>query len=115
MKKVYYLSTCNTCARILSELQLPEGFIYQDIKKEEITSEQLEEMQNLAGSYENLFSRNGMNYRLLGVYKMDLEEKDFRNYILKDYTFLKRPVIIIGDEIFIGNASRTVEDAKDAL
>jgi arsenate reductase len=115
MNKIYYLSTCSTCSRIISELKLPKDFIFQDIKTNKITPEQLEEMQNMAGSYENLFSRNAMKYRALGLGAKKLREKDYRNYILEDYTFLKRPVLIIGKEIFIGNAPKTVAEAKEAL
>jgi arsenate reductase len=115
MNKIYYLSTCSTCARIISELKLPKDFIFQDIKTDKITPLQLEEMQNLAGSYENLFSRNAMKYRALGLGAKNLTEKDYRKYILEEYTFLKRPVIIIGKEIFIGNAPKVVEEARMAL
>src|ERR1017187_6522725 len=111
MNKIYYLSTCSTCQRIISELKLPDDFIFQDIKTNKITADQLEEMQNMAGSYENLFSRNAMKYRVLGLGEKKLTEKDYRKYILEEYTFLKRPVIIIGKEIFIGNAPKEIEEA----
>lgn len=115
MKKIYYLSTCTTCARILKELKPPAGFILQDIKNEPITSAQLEEMKNRAGSYEALFSRIALKYRSMGLNRMKLTEKEYRNYILEEYTFLKRPVIIHGKEIFIGNAPKTVAAAKTSM
>ena len=115
MNKIYYLSTCSTCQRIISELRLPKDFIFQDIKTDKITPQQLEDMQNIAGSYENLFSRNALKYRVLGLGEKNLGEKDYRKYILEEYTFLKRPVIIIGKEIFIGNAPKVIEEARKAL
>ena len=40
MNKIYYLSTCDTCKRIITELQLKEkGFVFQDIKTEKIAFE----------------------------------------------------------------------------
>ncbi|MFT5737724.1 MAG: arsenate reductase, partial [Maribacter sp.] len=39
MKKIYHLSTCSTCQRILKELQPLQGFTLQDIKTETITPE----------------------------------------------------------------------------
>ena len=42
-------------------------------------------------------------------------EKDFRKLLLEEYTFLKRPVVINGKEIFIGNAPKTVVAAKESL
>lgn len=115
MKKIYHLSTCTTNQRILKELKPGSDVILQDIKTEPITAKQLDEMKKLAGSYEALFSRVAMKYRSMGLNQMKLEEKDYRRYILEEYTFLKRPVTIVGDKIFIGNAAKTVEAAKKAL
>lgn len=114
MKKVYYLKTCNTCTRILKELDLSSEFVSQDIKSEEITVKQLEDMEKLAGSYEALFSRRAKLYKEMDLKNQNLTERDFKNYILQHYTFLKRPVIIINDKIFIGSSKKTVEAAKTA-
>ena len=107
-KKVYYLSTCTTCKRIMSELGIGEDFEQQNIKTEKITSEQLEEMHQLAGNYEALFSRVSRKYKELGLKEKTLNEDDYKKYILEEYTFLKRPVFIIGEEIFIGNSKKNV-------
>ena len=48
MKKIYYLSTCGTCQKIIDELNLTKkGFVFQDIKTEKITEKQLEEMKKM--------------------------------------------------------------------
>ncbi len=110
MKKVYHLSTCSTCVRILKETDLlKKGFQLQDIKTEKITAAQLDEMKNLAGTFEALFSRAALKYRSLGLNEKKLSEKDYRKYILEEYTFLKRPVVIYGDKIFIGNSKSNVD------
>ena len=69
----------------------------------------------MAGSYEALFSRVALKYRALGLDKKKLTEDDYKNYILEEYTFLKRPVIIIGSKIFVGNAKSNVAAAKAEL
>lgn len=112
MKKVYYLKTCNTCLRILKELDLSTNFVLQDIKTEEITVKQLEAMKQLAGSYEALFSKRSKLYKEMDLKNQDLGERDFKHYILEHYTFLSRPVIIVDDHIFIGNSKKTLEAAK---
>lgn len=112
MKKVYYLSTCSTCNRIIKEVHLTEGFEMQDIKHNKISPAQLDEMKKLAGSYENLFSRKAMKYRAMALHEKELSEADYRSLILEEYTFLKRPVVIIDDQIFIGNSKKTVEALK---
>ncbi|WP_047247083.1 arsenate reductase family protein [Maribacter thermophilus] len=115
MKKIYHLSTCNTCQRIIKELHPLQGFDLQDIKTQPITEEQLEEMRTLTDSYESLFSRRAMLFRQRGLNKKELNEKDYKNLILEHYTFLKRPVILFNDKIFIGNSKKVVEAAKEAI
>jgi arsenate reductase len=112
--KVYYLSTCNTCTRILTEIGT-NGLTLQDIKTDKITESQLEEMYKLAGSYDALFSKRAMKYRSMGLNEMELSEEDLKKYILEEYTFLKRPVAIINNEIFIGSAKKTVAELKAAV
>ena len=115
MKKIYYLSTCSTCNRIIKELNLNESFEYQDIKTNKITEAQLEQMAKMSGTYEGLFSRRAMKYKELGLGSKDLSENDIKNLILEEYTFLKRPVIIIYDAIFVGNAKKTIEAAAKLI
>jgi arsenate reductase (glutaredoxin) len=115
MKKVFYLKTCSTCNRILKELNLPSDFILQDIKTEEITVKQLDQMKSLAGSYEALFSKKSKLYKEMGLKNQTLEERDFKHYILEHYTFLSRPVVILNDTIFIGNSKQVVERAKKTI
>jgi arsenate reductase len=54
-------------------------------------------------------------YKEKDLKNQDLSEEDYKNYILEHYTFLKRPVIIVDDQIFIGNAAKTVAAAKEAI
>lgn len=116
INKIYYLSTCDTCKRIISELSLKEkGFIFQDIKTEKITSAQLEEMKKHTGSYESLFSRIARKYKELNLSSQNLSEADYKKYILEEYTFLKRPVIFIGNKMFVGNTKSVIAEAKAEL
>ena len=114
MKKIYFLKTCDTCTRILKSIHL-DGFILQEIKTEPITVTQLEEMVALSVSYESLFSRRAKKYKQMDLKNQELNESDYRQLILDEYTFLKRPVIIIDQEIFIGNSKKSVEALKEKL
>ena len=115
MKKVYYLKTCDTCKRIMQSLKLTPDFELQDIKSEEITVKQLEQMKALAGSYEALFSKRAKLYKEMGLKDVNLQEEDYKKYILDHYTFLKRPVIIFEDSIYIGNSKKTIEQAIETI
>lgn len=114
-RKIYHLSTCSTCVRIIKELGLGSDFTFQDIKTEPISPAQLEEMHEKVGSYEALFSRRAMKFRGLGLNEMELGEADYKKWILEEYTFLKRPVILIDDAIFVGNSKKTVAAAAEKL
>lgn len=116
MKKIYHLATCSTCVRIIKELDLPnKGFEMQDIKSEPMTPEQVDEMKALCGSYESLFSRRAMKYKSMGLADKNLGEDDYRQLIIDEYTFLKRPVFIIDNQIFIGNTKKVVEAVAEAI
>lgn len=116
MKKMYCLFTCSTCSGIIKDTQInKKGVELQDIKTEKITAAQLDEMKKIAGSYEALFSRRALKYKSLGLKDRVLTEKDFRNYILDEYTFLKRPVTIVNNKIFIGSEKKTVAALKNEL
>lgn len=115
LKKIYHLSTCDTCKKILKELEAPASFQIQDIKTEGLTGKQLEEMFELSGSYESLFSKRARLYKERGLKDKSLTEKDYRDLILEHYTFLKRPVIINEQQIFIGNSQKVVEAAKKSI
>ena len=111
MRKIYYLKSCNSCIKIIKQFDKNDAFTLQNIKEEHITDNQLDEMKRMAGSYETLFSRRSMKYRSMGLGDKVLSEKEYRNLILKEYTYLRRPVIIIDNEIFIGNGKNAVQAA----
>lgn len=115
MSKVYYLKSCSTCQRILKEWDLNETVELQNIKVDKMTPGQVDEMIKLAGSAEALFSRKAMKYRALGLHEKDLSEKEYRQLIIDEYTFLKRPVLLHNNQIFIGNSKAVVTAAKAAL
>ena len=115
MKKIYHLSSCTTCQRILQETgAVDKGFVLQDIKTEKLTPAQLDELKEKAGSYEALFSRRALKYKEMGLKNQVLTEADYRRLILEEYTFLKRPVALVGSKIFVGSDAKTVTGLKEA-
>ena len=87
----------------------------QDIKTQPMTPEQVDEMAQKAGSYEAIFSRKAMKYKALGLASQTLTEQDYRTYILEEYTFLKRPVVMIGESIFVGNSRKVIGEVLEKL
>jgi len=116
MSTFYFLKSCSTCQRIIKELGLPKnGIQLQNIKEEPISEKQITEMAKLSGSYESLFSRRAMKYKSMGLKEKTLSESDYKALILEEYTFLKRPVLVDGGQIFVGNAAKVVAAAKAHL
>ena len=115
MKKVYHLSSCDKCREIIKRLGGLSEFDKHDIKNAPIDEEELDHLKTLVGSYEALFSKRAQLYHEMKLKHDDLQEHDYRKYLLKEYTFLKRPVIVVDDQIFIGNEKWTVEAATRTI
>ena len=111
MKKIYYLKTCDTCRRILKTMDTSE-YILQEIKTEPITVHQLDELYSLTKSYEVLFSKMAKKYKQMDLKSQTLTEKDYRQLILEEYTFLKRPVIVNKKEVYVGNSKKKADNFK---
>ena len=107
MKKAYYLSSCNTCIQILQEFK-NEQFVLQDLKSAPVTPKQLDQMFALTSSYESLFSKRALKYKRMGLKDKNLTEQDFKGLLLEEYTFLKRPVFMFDEVIFIGNSKKVL-------
>ena len=119
MKKIYTIGHCTTSLALFEETGLDkligEKFTVQNIKFEKITPAQLDEMKKMVGTYEALFSRRAIKYKEWKLKDKKLTEKDYRQYILDEYTFLKRPVIIMEDKIFVGSEKKTIAALKNVL
>ena len=115
MNKIYYLASCDTCRKIIKSLPKGHNLVFHDIKQDPITVEELEEMHQLSGSYEALFSKKAQLYKSMDLKNKSLTEADFKKYILEHYTFLSRPVFIIDGKIFIGNSQQNMLQVMKAL
>jgi len=114
MKKVYFLQTCDTCRKILKEINL-EGFDKHEIKANPVTVSQLEEMYSFSNSYEALFNKRAKKYKSMGLKNEVITEDDYRQFILEEYTFLKRPVFLVENDIFIGNSKKEIDRLKEKI
>ena len=109
MKKIFYLKTCDTCKKILNQIDNLEQFDLQEIKENPVNEAQLESMFAHTKSYEKLFNKRAQLYKSLGLKDQNLTEQDYKKYLLEHYTFLARPVILFEDKLFVGNSAKTVE------
>lgn len=82
----------------------------REIKSNPISEDELEEMYALTKSYEALFSKKSTQIKARGIDVKSLSEEDFKALILDHYSFLKRPVFVSDQEIFIGNEKDNLEN-----
>lgn len=111
----YYLKTCDTCKRIIKTLNLPDSIKQINIKENPITPKQLDVLFTKTKSYSALVNPRAQLLKKRGIKASELSEEESKALILEHYSFLKRPVLIYQDEIFVGNAAATIEAAQKAL
>ena len=111
MKRIYHLSTCSTCKKIIQEINPPIDVQFIDVKQNNIDEETLDWLKGKVGSYEALFSKRAIKYRDLAPNQIPVNDEDFKPLLLQEYTFLKRPFIIDGEHIAIGNSKSEIAKA----
>jgi arsenate reductase (glutaredoxin) len=103
MKKIYTLSSCDSCAKMLKAAKPTKDVEIIDIKAKGI------------GGYGALFSKRAVKYRALGLHEKTLTEKEMKDLILQEYTFLLRPLTIIDGKVTIGKANASLESLKQHI
>jgi arsenate reductase (glutaredoxin) len=110
----YYLKSCDTCQKILRSLP-QEKLILINIKDTPLDEKDLEQLKMKAGTYQALFNTKAQLLKSLAPEDKPVNEEDFRKLLLEHYTYLKRPVALIRDQIFIGNAVDTTTNLAEYL
>ena len=114
MRRIYHLSTCDTCRKILSTLDLSDVELI-NIREQNITKDDLDFMKKQTKSYESLFNKRAQKLKELPENKKPVKDADFKKLILKEYTFLKRPAAIIDNQVIVGNDPKSVQALQAAL
>ena len=115
MDKIYYLASCDTCRKIIKNLPKSAELEFQDIRQNPMTEPQLEELHQMSGSYEALFSKKAQLYKSMDLKNKNLTEADYKKYLLEHYTFLSRPVFIIKEKVYVGNSQPNIHAVTQAL
>ena len=111
----YYLKSCDTCRRILKKLSLPDSVTLINIKENPLNKDQLATLYSQTNSYTALFNSRTQLLRKRELKVSELSEETMRDLLLEHYSFLKRPVLIYHDKLFIGNAPAIIAAAEKAL
>ncbi len=107
---IFYLGTCDTCKRIMSQIDEISIFDLREIKANPITKEELSAVKDLSGlSYEELFNKRARKFKEIKPDMISAVDDKYAELILSEYTFLKRPIIVFDDIVFAGNSKSTIE------
>jgi len=115
MKVFFYLKTCDTCKRIINELNLGSDIELVEIKVNPLNKQQLKTIRSFSESFEDLFNKRAQLYKQRNLNTKILSESDYEKLILEHYTFLKRPVLLYDNKLFVGNSKNTIEQIKKFL
>ncbi|MCU4177618.1 hypothetical protein J1N11_21225 [Marinilabiliaceae bacterium N1Y90] len=81
-----------------------------DVKANPLSINTIDELARLAGGYEVIFNKQSRKYREHGLAHKELGEQDYRQYLSQEYTFLKRPVFVVGRKLFAGNNKKNLAE-----
>ena len=116
MKNTFlYLSTCSTCVRIIKSLGIEDADFLQNVKEQMISAEQLAFLYANTNSYEQLINKRGHVYAQMKREGTVFSEVVYKALLEKEYSCLKRPILIWNNSVFLGNSKATVAAMKTAL
>ena len=100
----YWLPNCSTCQKALRWLERRGVTItaYRDIKQDPLSPVEIVRMAARLGGTVELFSKRAVKYREMKLNERKLTDDEMIELMESDYTFLKRPIIQIGEKAIAG-------------
>ncbi len=114
VERFYGLPHCTTCQKAEAYLTNELGIKVKksiDVKTTKVPKNEIEELVKGIGGAEKLFSKRAMKYRGWGLHEKTLSETDMLNYMDEEYTFIKRPTIVLNDGRVLAGFSKKQYDA----
>lgn len=110
--KLYGLPHCSTCQKAVAHLESVgvEVESFHDVKENRLSKKEVEKLVKLVGGEDKLFSKRAMKYRSMGLNEMDLSNEDLLNYMVEEYTFIRRPVLVYGDIALAGFSKKKYDE-----
>jgi len=99
MKKIefYWLPNCSTCqkAKNFIERHGIRNYELRDIKENPLSRVEVEKMAKMLGGASELFSKRAIKYREMKLNERELSNSEMLDLMTEEYTFLKRPILVI--------------------
>jgi arsenate reductase len=115
MKRVFYLESCSSCRRIIRDVNPTDDFVLQNLKNNPIDELQVDFLASITGSYESLFNKQARKYREMELFRKELSETDYKNLLLQEYTFLKRPIFVLDSSVFVCKNKDAINNLKSRI
>jgi arsenate reductase (glutaredoxin) len=109
MNKFYWLPNCSTCVKAKKFLDANGIEINElrDIKANKLLRAEVEKLVEIIGDADKLFSRRAIKYRELGLNKREVSTEEMLNLMTDEYTFIKRPVLVIDGKAIAGFSEKS--------
>lgn len=100
----YWLPNCTTCQKAMRRLERHRVSVtrFRDIKEEPLSREEVEKLAKMLGGANELFSRRAIRYREMKLNERELSEEEMLDLMSSEYTFLKRPILVINGKASAG-------------
>ena len=107
----YWLPNCSTCQKALGWLERRGVKIskMRDIKDEPLTRQEVESLAKMLGGPAELFSKRAIRYRELKLNEREVLPAEMLELMTDEYTFLKRPIVVIGGHAIAGFFEKSFE------
>ncbi|MEB3245109.1 MAG: arsenate reductase family protein [Vampirovibrionales bacterium] len=96
---MYWLPHCSTCQKAEAWLKDHGITIAEtiDVKTQNVPKTTIEQLAQKLGGAEALFSKRALKFRAMGLHEKTLTPDELIDYMAQEYTFIKRPVIVLAD------------------
>lgn len=107
----YWLPNCSTCQKALGWLgrRGVKVSTMRDIKDEPLTRKEVEGLAKMLGGPAELFSKRAVKYRELKLNEREVSRAEMLDLMTEEYTFLKRPIMVIGNHATAGFFEKSFE------
>jgi len=108
---LYWSPSCSKCQKAARWLDRRGVKVtkFRDIKDEPLSRLEVEALAKLLGGPEDLFSKRAVKYREMKLGEREVSPAEMLDLMSSEYTFLKRPIMVIGDKAIASFFERTFD------
>jgi arsenate reductase (glutaredoxin) len=109
---LYWLPHCDTCKKAAAFLQRKNVVVtrFHNLKTDMLTRQEIEKLAEMVGGVDQMFSQRAIKYRELGLNKREVSTNEMIEFMVADYTFIKRPVLVIDGKAISGFSEKSYEE-----